>query len=238
MVASTLFSHSAIGYIRVSTDEQKSTGISLKAQKSNIEAYCQLNNLVLAEIIEDAGIGGKNLSRPGMLSLLEKIKDPAISNIVVVKIDRLTRSTKDLLYLIDECFKHENVQFHSIQEKIDSSSAQGRFFLTVIGALATMEREMISERTKEALQYKKKTGTHLGQVPYGFMLSNGRLNKNHENIKILEDISSLRKKGYSYQKISNYLNSNQINPKKALYWNKSSVWKTLKYYDNWKKLEC
>ena len=92
-----------------------------------------------------------------------------VNHVIVVKMDRLTRSVRDLLYLVEDVFTRNHVEFHSINEKIDTSSAQGRFFLTIMGAMSEMERGLISERTAEALTHIRKSGRKTGgDVPFGF----------------------------------------------------------------------
>ena len=163
----------AIGYCRVSTEEQAKEGISLEVQKDKIKKYAELHNLDLVKVIIDEGKSGKDLNREGINEILSLISDGSINNIVVYKMDRLTRRTFDLLYLVEEIFKKNNVQFHSITERIDTTTAQGNFFLTIIGAMAQMERDLISERTKAVLQYKIEKGEYVGSPALGYLASSG-----------------------------------------------------------------
>ena len=86
-----------VGYIRVSTDDQAKEGVSLDNQKSKIEAYCQLKDLNLSEIIEDAGISAKNLKRPGVQRVLKLARKKQVDAVVIYKLDRIFRSTVDAL---------------------------------------------------------------------------------------------------------------------------------------------
>ncbi|MGD0883574.1 MAG: recombinase family protein [Thermodesulfovibrionales bacterium] len=158
----------AIGYVRVSTSEQALEGISLDNQKAKIKAYCALNDLELSEIIEDAGKSGKNLNREGIQALMGMLK--RVDAIIVYKLDRLSRKVIDTLTLI-ETFEKSGVTFHSLNEKIDTGTAMGRFFLNITASLAQMERDLISERTKDALQMKIANGERAGQIPYGWRLA-------------------------------------------------------------------
>lgn len=223
-------SNRVIGYIRVSTEEQKDHGISIDAQIEKIRAYCSINNLELSQIINDAGKSAKDLKREGVQEIIKMSKNKEMDHLIVVKIDRLTRSTKDLLYLIEDIFTENKVEFHSINEKIDTTTAQGKFFLTLIGAMATMERELIGERTSEALQYKKSSGFKLGQEPYGYKIINGQLVEIDQEIQIVKYISEMKDKNYSYQKIADILNSKGVNPKKSNKWFKSSVYSIYNTY--------
>ena len=128
----------AIGYVRVSTEDQAKEGVSLDNQKSKIVAYCQLKDLDLSEIIEDAGISAKNLKRPGVQRVLKLARTKQVDAIVVYKLDRIFRSTTDALETT-KLFEKWAVSFHSIEETLDTQSAMGRFFFTLTAALAEME---------------------------------------------------------------------------------------------------
>jgi len=151
-----------MGYVRVSTEEQAREGISLEVQEDKVKKYADLHNLDLVEVIRDEGKSGKDLNREGIQKVITLCKDRSVDHLVVYKMDRLTRRTLDLLTLVEEVFKPNRVQFHSISEKVDTSTAQGKFFLTITGAMAQMERDLISERTREALQYKISKGENVG----------------------------------------------------------------------------
>ena len=159
----------AIGYIRVSTEEQAREGISLENQRGKIGAYCDLNDLELIGIVEDAGRSGKDLNREGVQTLLNLVKGRKVDAIVVYKLDRLSRRVKDTLTIMDAIDK-KGIAFHSINERIDSKSATGRFFLNIVASMAQWERDTISERTKDALQLKVRKGERAGQLPYGWIL--------------------------------------------------------------------
>lgn len=156
-----------IGYVRVSTEDQAREGVSLDAQRAKIEAYCQVKDLHLVEIIEDAGISAKNLDRPGVQRALELVRNKKVDAVVVLKLDRMFRSTLDTLATIKE-FEALGVSYHSIQETIDTKSAMGRFFLKIIAAIAEMERDLTIERVNTTIAHKRANGGCVGGVPYGF----------------------------------------------------------------------
>lgn len=206
-----------IGYARVSTDEQVRSGVSLDVQESKIRDYAKLNDLELTQIVRDEGESGKNLQRPGIQQIIRQIDNPhiykQISGIIVYKLDRLSRKVIDTLNLIEKLDSH-GVAFHSITEKIDTKSAMGKFFITILSALAQMERDMISERTKGALNYKRSQGGLAGGVPYGYR-SHGRkkearLTKDNTEQKILRTILEVHNSGKSYNWIANELNRSGI----------------------------
>jgi site-specific DNA recombinase len=198
----------AIGYVRVSTDEQAREGISLDNQRAKIEAYCQLHGLDLAEIIEDEGKSAKDLNRDGMKGLVRLIERRRIKAVVVYKIDRVSRKVIDTLSLIELMEKH-GIAFHSITEKIDTRSAMGRFFLNIMASLAQMERDLISERTRDALRHKISQGQRAGQVPFGYRLgADGITLKEHKaEQKVITTMRALRDGGASYRAICRELDA-------------------------------
>jgi site-specific DNA recombinase len=196
----------AVGYVRVSTEDQAKEGVSLENQKSKIMAYCQLKDLELREVIEDAGISAKNLRRPGVQRVLRLARKKEIDAVVVYKLDRIFRSTVDALETT-KAFDKWGVSFHSIEETLDTRSAMGRFFFTLTAALAEMERRLIGERTKAALAHKRskseKTG---GDIPYGFDLTpHGLLTQNTDQQKVIRLIRKLHGQGFSLRGICSEL---------------------------------
>jgi DNA invertase Pin-like site-specific DNA recombinase len=220
---------SAYGYIRVSTQEQAIEGLSLQAQEDKIRAYASFKGLELIEIIKDEGVSGKDLDRPGFQKLLELISSDQAEALIVYKLDRLTRNTSNLLHLVEDIFKQGNTRFFSITEEIDTDTAMGRFFLTIMGAMAQMERELISERTSAVLQHKKQQGQSLGLVPYGYQRIKGKLEKIPEEQSVLRSMKRWRKEGLSYKKIAERLNQKGIKPRRQkASWHPSSVYYILK----------
>ena len=195
----------AIGYIRVSTEDQAREGISLDNQEAKIKAYATLNGLDLVEIVKDAGISGKTLNRPGIAKVLKMIEAREIEAIIVYKLDRLSRKTLDNLTLI-ESFDSNGIAFHSIMEKIDTKSAQGRFFLTILSALAQMERDLIAERTRDALAHKKAKREWTGRIPFGYRVEDSHLVEDAEAMKTIQKAKRMKTDGKSIRDISEALN--------------------------------
>jgi len=220
----------AIGYVRVSTEDQAKEGVSLDNQKSKIEAYCQLKDLNLSEIVEDAGISAKNLRRPGIQKVLRMARKKKVDAIVVYKLDRIFRSTTDALETT-KLFEKWGVSFHSIEETLDTQSAMGRFFFTLTAALAEMERRIIGERTKAALSHKRsrneKTG---GDVPYGYDLTPaGILIENDTEQRVIETIRRLNKDGYSLRRICRELKrEGNLTKRGNAVWQPSTISKILR----------
>lgn len=205
----------AYGYVRVSTEDQAKEGLSIEAQKEKIKAFATLHDLDLVETIVDEGYSGKDLKRPGVQKLLQLTNDETVEAVIVYKLDRLSRKTRDLLKLIEDTFAEGNTRFFSISEQIDTKTAIGKFFLTLMGALAQMERELIAERTKSTLQHKKSKGEHLGQIPYGYRVNEeDKLVRDDEEYKIVRKMRRWKKAGKSYREIARLLNEQGVPTKK------------------------
>lgn len=212
----------AIGYIRVSTAEQATEGISLEAQAAKIRAYCELNDLELVKIIEDAGKSGKTIDRPGLTEAVNAIDSGEAAAIVVYKLDRLSRKTRDTLELIER-IESAGAAFHSITEKVDTKSALGKFFLTITAAFAQMERDTIAERTREALAHKQAQGEHVGSVPFGYVLDGERLAQNENEAAVIARVVDLRNAGQTLQEIADALNAEGISTKRGGRWYPTTV---------------
>jgi DNA invertase Pin-like site-specific DNA recombinase len=158
----------AIGYIRVSTDQQASDGVSMAAQREKVEGFAKLYDYELVAIIEDAGASAKTLDRDGLTEALAMLENGEAGALIVAKLDRLTRSVKDLGELLESHFTRFSLV--SVGEQIDTSTAAGRLVLNVLMSVAQWEREAIGERTKTALQHKKALGQRVGSIPYGYHL--------------------------------------------------------------------
>jgi DNA invertase Pin-like site-specific DNA recombinase len=161
-----------IGYVRVSTERQAQEGISLDAQRSRLRAHCRAQDIALVDIVTDDGYSAKSLERPGLRQALRMLEQGKADAIIVVKLDRLTRSVKDLGHLCDTYFREGMPYFLlSVCNSIDTRSAGGKLILNVLMSVAQWEREAIGERTQEALSELKRQGVRLGGAPYGWRYS-------------------------------------------------------------------
>ena len=204
----------AIGYVRVSTEEQAREGISLENQGAKIKAYAQLNDLDLIEVIADEGLSAKNLNRPGMKRILAMSRNKEIEALVVYKLDRAFRSTVDALEVTSELEKC-GVGFHSINERLDTKSPLGKFFFTLIAGIAEMERGIIAERTSDALQRKIEKGEHVGHVPYGYQIEDSGLIPYLPEQEVIKLARELRDRGYTFQAIVDEFKSRGIKTKRG-----------------------
>ena len=149
-------------YIRVSTDAQYEEGYSVDAQKEMLTAFCKTKNIKNYKFYIDGGFTGSNIDRPEMVKLIDDVKNEKISHVVVYKLDRLSRSQKDTLYLIEDIFNPYGVDFISLNENMDTSTPIGRAMLGIMSAFAQLERETIRERTRMGMKERVKSGLWMG----------------------------------------------------------------------------
>ncbi len=161
--------HTAL-YLRVSTEAQADEGYSLAAQAEKLEAYCRMKGIEAFHRYVDGGFSGSNLTRPAVTELIEAIRGGAVERVVVYKLDRLSRSQKDTLYLIEDVFLPNGVDFVSINENIDTGSPYGRAMIGILSAFAQLERENIFLRTRMGMVERVKQGYWPGggKVPFGY----------------------------------------------------------------------
>jgi len=178
-------------YVRVSTEEQAQEGFSVRAQEQKLKDYARIKEWSIYNIYIDEGISGKNIiERPAVKQMIEDVEKGLVKNVVVFKIDRLTRSTADLAYLI-ELFNNHNCAFNSLMESIDTHTASGRMFIKIIGIFAEFERENIAERVRLGFERKAKEGYSISSFPsYGYDRDRGQKIQtiNEEESKIVKEI--------------------------------------------------
>jgi site-specific DNA recombinase len=193
-------------YIRVSTEEQATDGVSLKAQRAKVEAYAALYDLTVVAVVEDAGQSAKTLNRPGLQTALDMLNDGAADGMVIVKLDRLTRNVGDWQELIDGYFGEKaGKQLMSVSDSIDTRTAAGRLVLNVLLSVAQWERETIGERTKDALRYKISKGERCGKVRYGYDVDGKMLVANEQEQAVIRLMVDLRLAGKTLRAIANEL---------------------------------
>ncbi len=192
----------AIGYIRVSTEDQAKEGISMEAQEAKIKAWAELNGYDIAAVYTDAGISGKRAdNRPGLLDSLNNIG--AGDALVVYSLSRLARSTRDTLDISDMLTK-KGADLVSLSERIDTTTAAGKMVFRMLAVLNEFERDQVSERTKMALRHKRAKGEKTGgDIPFGYDLDpdTGLLVENESEQKAIRLIRKLQFKGYSLRAI-------------------------------------
>lgn len=195
-------------YVRVSTDAQREEGYSVEAQKEMAEAYVKSKGIKNFEFYVDGGFSGSNIERPALKQLIEDVKLGKINMVVVYKLDRLSRSQKDTLYLIEDVFNPHNVDFVSMNESMDTSTPLGRLMLGILSAFAQLERENIKERTRMGMKERVKSGLWPGggRIPFGYDYDKktGVLVPN-KDAQLVKKAYRLYSEGYSTAKIAKLL---------------------------------
>jgi site-specific DNA recombinase len=212
-----------VGYVRVSTTKQDESGLSIEEQKRRIQAWAVAQNLKLEQVYEDGAESAKDLNRPQVQEVLRRIRDGEISRVIIYKLDRLTRSVKDLYDLITVFQKHD-VALCSVTESLDTSSPIGRAMVGIIGVFAQWERESTSERTVMALTAKRHRGERLGgHRPYGWRFKGKKLIPDKDEQVVLKAILKGASEGKGYSEIASILNRKGVKPASGKIWYASSV---------------
>lgn len=223
---------SLVGYIRVSTDEQARSGLGLEAQRKAITQYAELYSLVIGETIVDDGFSAKDLKRPGMKRVLDLLDHGQVSGIVVAKLDRLTRSVRDVGHLVEVYFSRGDLRMISVGEQLDTSTAGGRLVLNVLASVGQWEREAIGERTRAALRAKKDRGQRAGTIPYGYELdprdSSGQgLRPCKLEQEAVAEARRLKRSGKTGQEIADTLTRTHLKAARGVRFYQPFVWKML-----------
>lgn len=220
---------SAVGYARVSTEEQATGGVSMAAQEEAIRAYCRMRGLDLVELVLDPGVSaGKPLAdRPGGVRVVELVTDGQVGAVVAYKLDRLFRDAADCLTVTGR-WDRGAVGLHLVDlggQAIDTTTAMGRFFLSVMAASAEMERNLIRERTRAAMQHKRTRGELVGAVPYGYRLAtDGRtLEPDPGEAALVRLVGDLHRGGLSLRAIGAQLTARGIHPRTGGAWHPQKI---------------
>jgi len=159
-------------YTRVSTQEQAQEGYSLDEQESRLRKYCEALNWTIFKVYRDGGFSGASTDRPALRSMIHDIEDSRIQKVVVYKLDRLSRSQYDTLYLIERVFLSHGVDFVSMTENFDTATPFGRAMIGILSVFAQLEREQIKERMALGKEARSKEGLfHGGDAPRGYTYS-------------------------------------------------------------------
>lgn len=201
-------------YIRVSTLQQYEKGHSVDEQKRRLKAYCDSQGWTKTKYFIDGGHSGSNMDRPALQELIKQIDN--FDMVLVYKLDRLSRNQRDILYLIEDVFLANNVEFNSITESFDTSTPVGRMVLSMMGAFAELERQQINER----MMMGRIASAHKGRwrggsgVPTGYTYlpmtkgGDGNLKINEYDAQIIHKIYDLFELGYTYNAIIEYCAEN------------------------------
>lgn len=197
-------------YARVSTTNQAEEGYSIDGQIDSLEKYCEAMGWDVYNKYIDAGFSGGSLKRPEMANLINDVKKGLFDTVLVYKLDRLSRNVRDTLYLIKDVFNINKIDFVSIQENIDTSSAMGTLFLTLLSAIAEFEREQIKERMQLGKLGRAKAGKSMmwAKTSYGYDYDKetGSMTVNEYEALAIKEIFTSYLAGVSITKLRDKMN--------------------------------
>ena len=213
-------------YIRVSTEDQAREGFSLGEQDEKLLQLCKFKELEVYKVYKDAGISAKDMEhRPQFQAMLKDMKEGKINYIVAYKLDRITRSVRDLEELIS-VLEQYNCFLLCDRDDVNTSTANGRFFVRMLTVLSQLEIEIVSERTKFGLNGAIKSGHIPGQRPFGYTKSEDKkMIVDNATRPYVEKIFDMYLEGKSFQQIANYFKENNIYPKKK--WRDTTIQKII-----------
>ena len=223
-----------VGYVRVSTEKQAVEGVSLAAQEAKLRAYCVAMDLELVAVEADEGISAKSLKgRDGLARALARIDSGEVSGLIVTKLDRLTRSVRDLGALVEVYFERR-ADLLSLADSIDTRTAAGRLVLNVLMSVAQWEREATGERTRDALAYLKSEGVQLGGAAMGWQHSecvgaDGRriVEAVEAEVAAVERALALKAEGLSLRAIAAALKAEGFATKRGGRWQANTIRKII-----------
>ena len=192
-------------YSRVSTEEQAREGLSVDAQIDKCKAFCEARDWKIFKIYKDAGYSAGTLNRPALELLLRDANEKKFNIILVYKIDRFSRKLKDLIMILEE-LKEKGINFTSVTEQIDTTSAMGEAFFQIIGVFAQLERGMVKERVELAFDRKIKLGEVLYRAPFGYTYQNKKLVPDPEDALKIKEIFEMWANGVDYKEIAKKFN--------------------------------
>ncbi|HET1438821.1 TPA: recombinase family protein, partial [Streptococcus pneumoniae] len=157
-------------YVRVSTTNQVEEGYSIDEQKDKLSSYCDIKDWNVYKVYTDGGFSGSNTDRPALESLIKDAKKRKFDTILVYKLDRLSRSQKDTLHLIEDVFIKNGIEFLSLQENFDTSTPFGKAMIGLLSVFAQLEREQIKERMQLGKLGRAKSGKSMmwAKTSYGY----------------------------------------------------------------------
>lgn len=216
-----------VGYVRVSSESQ-ADNTSLAEQKKKIEAYCYAFGHELIGLFTEVGSGKEASDRPQFQKALDMVRDNA-DGIIAAKLDRLARNTRDVLELVDDVLQPANKALILLDLQVDTTTPQGYMILTVMSAVAKLERDIINERTQGGRRAKAESGGYAyGSPQFGLESVDGELVANESEQKAIEVIRRHRRSGKSYGKVADYLNAQNIPTKRGKQWSAMQVMRICK----------
>lgn len=203
-------------YVRVSTTSQLEEGYSIEEQKAKLESYCDIKDWHIYKVYTDGGFSGSTTERPALEQLIKDAQSKLFDTVLVYKLDRLSRSQKDTLYLIEDIFLKNNIEFVSLLENFDTSTPFGRAVIGLLSVFAQLEREQIKERMQLGKLGRAKAGKSMmwAKTSYGYNYDKetGSMTVNEYEALAVKEIYSSYLAGMSITKLRDKIN--QEYPKK------------------------
>ena len=182
-------------YVRVSTARQAKEGLSLQAQEHTLREYARLNQFEVVEVIRDEGLSGRKMNRPGFQRVMQAVEKNEVDAVIVYSLSRFARNIVGMHNAMTTMDKH-GVAFHSYTDRVDTSSAMGRFVLNMISAMNELESELIGERVSTAIEENKRRGkTYCRNTPFGTRADRaGKIVEDDRERKVVGKVLELRRK--------------------------------------------
>jgi DNA invertase Pin-like site-specific DNA recombinase len=216
-----------VGYCRVSSEAQEEN-TSLDHQRRRIEAYCEAFDHELIEVFVEVGSGKDTEHRPQFQAAMEMVGTDA-DGIVALKLDRIARSCKDVLILVEDVLQPQNKALVLLDLNVDTSTPTGKMILTMMAAVAELERQQINERCQGGRKAKAQSGGYAyGSPRFGLKAIDGELVPVESEQEAISVIRRHRRSGKSFQKIADYLNAQGIQTKRGKQWNAMQIQRIVK----------
>lgn len=197
-------------YVRVSTTFQLEEGYSIEEQKAKLESYCDIKDWHIYKVYTDGGFSGSTTERPALEQLIKDAQSKLFDTVLVYKLDRLSRSQKDTLYLIEDIFLKNNIEFVSLLENFDTSTPFGRAVIGLLSVFAQLEREQIKERMQLGKLGRAKAGKSMmwAKTSYGYNYDKetGSMTVNEYEALAVKEIYSSYLAGMSITKLRDKIN--------------------------------
>jgi site-specific DNA recombinase len=219
----------AVGYARVSTEEQAKHGVSIDAQIEAIRSYCRKEDIELLQVYTDEGISGCSMdTRIGIQDVIAATDSRRVSHVVATALDRFSRDAADLHIFRKRCAKR-NVKIWTLNTRTDYTTPTGKMQYAMESGMSEWYRDQVSEKTSTALRHvRDDLGRHLGRIPFGYERvtigpNKGKIVVNDGEQSIISDLRKMAAAGDSYWGMSEWLNSRRIMPRSGKRWYPSSV---------------
>ena len=197
-------------YVRVSTTSQLEEGYSIEEQKAKLESYCDIKDWHIYKVYTDGGFSGSTTERPALEQLIKDAQSKLFDTVLVYKLDRLSRSQKDTLYLIEDIFLKNNIEFVSLLENFDTSTPFGRAVIGLLSVFAQLEREQIKERMQLGKLGRAKSGKSMmwAKTSYGYNYDKetGSMTVNEYEALAVKEIFTSYLAGMSITKLRDKIN--------------------------------